>query len=161
MKKKYWVILLVVFSIMNLTLFSCSKDNDDVENGIDSGFTINNNSVDKILSAVCEEQHLQEENWVSFGANFLYEGSITPLEIGVPFKSFSQLKAGQELIEYVDFISYNYYEKSYEAEGSMKVKNITNSSITLQFTNFSFIISYGSQRGKEYLINGSITYDFN
>ena len=160
MKKFFKLSLMTIVAFFATIAVSCSKD-DDINGDNNSGLKFNNTSVGKILSAVCEEGHLQGEYWISFSSNFFYDGSVTPFDITVPIKSVSQLKEGQELTNKVDLIVFDYYQKSYEAEGSLKVKKITNSGITLQFKNFSFIISHGSQVGQEYVVNGLITYDLN
>lgn len=47
-----------------------------------------------------------------------------------------------------------------DIDGSVKVKSINGSKIILQFSNFSFIKSQGSNK-QTYVFNGSVTYNIN
>ena len=168
---------MALFAILALTVVSCSKDDDnDVEGGSSSSATlkINGTEISSLLSAVCEEGHLLGEYWISFGSIFTYKKDMVDFSITVPFNSFSQLKEGQELIAYIEVSGFYVLSGQNDSnigfgggsprfndiEGSVKVQKLTKSTVTLKFSNFSFTKSRGSDEQK-YIMNGTITYDFN
>ena len=164
---------MALFSVIVTSLASCSKDEGEIESGTLTDFKINDTKISKLLTANCEEGHLMGEYWVSFGSQFYYEDDMVYMEVSVPFKSFSQLKSGQELIDYIDIagfyvllgpnnsnIGFGGSSARYnDLEGSVKVKSLNNKTVTLQFSNFSFNKSQGDE--KKFVFSGSITYNFN
>ncbi|MCH5247456.1 MAG: hypothetical protein J1E99_04790 [Muribaculaceae bacterium] len=177
MKKYLRISFMALFAMIALTVISCSKDDDnDVEGGGSSSATIkiNGTEISSLLSAVCEEGHLSGEYWVSFSSTFYYKKDMVNLELSVPFNSFSQLKEGQELINYIDISGFYVLSGQNDSnigfgggsprfndiEGSVKVQKITNSAVTLKFSNFSFTKSRGSDE-QDYTMNGIVTYNLN
>lgn len=168
---------MALFAMLALTIVSCSKDDDNnVEGGGSSSDTlkINGAGISSLLSAVCEEGHFSGDYWVSFGSMFYYKNDMINFEISVPFNSYSQIKEGQELIDYIDvegFYVLNGQNDSNigfgggsprfnDIEGSVKVQKLTKKTVTLKFSNFSFTKSRGSDE-QDYTMNGTIEYEFN
>ena len=147
---------------------------DNGSTSTSSVLKINGTEISRLLSAVCEEGHFYGEYWVSFGSIFYYKNDMVDLQISVPFKSFSQLKEGQELIKYIDISGFYVLNgegdsnigsgggspRFHDIDGSVKVQELTASTVTLKFSNFSFTKERGNEEN-EYIFNGTVTYDFN
>ncbi|MCH5218615.1 MAG: hypothetical protein J1F07_08755 [Muribaculaceae bacterium] len=147
---------------------------DDNSSITSSTLKINGTEISRLLSTSCEENHFAGEYWVAFGSNFYYINDMVSFEIDVPFKSISQLKEGQELIDYINisgfFVLLGQNDSNigfaggsprfHDIDGSVKVQKLTSSTVTLKFSNFSFTKERGNEE-IEYKFNGSMTYDIN
>ena len=180
MKKYLRFSFMAFFAILAFTAVSCSKDDDNIVEGGGSSssssasFTINGTGISSLLSAVCEEGHFSGEYWVSFSSTFYYKKDMVNFEMSVPFNSYSQLKEGQELIDYIDVEGFYVLSGQNDSnigfggggprfnniEGSVKVQKLTKSAVTLKFSNFSFTKIRGSNE-QRYIMNGTIEYEFN
>lgn len=176
MKKFIRFPLMAICIIAAIIVVSCSKDdeNDGYVSSSSTSLKINGTQIGDIKSAVCDEAHFQGEYWVSFGTYFYFMKDLVDFAITVPVNSVSQLKRGEELVDYIETCSFYVLlgdgdsnigfgggnPRFKDLEGSVKVKEINSSSVTLQFSNFSFIKVSGSDE-KEYTFNGTVKYDIN
>lgn len=162
MKKYSWITLISLFSIFTFSLVSCDKDKDEGVSEMGTGignspdFTINNKQYN-ILFASCHEYDGDDGGTIFF-ADVYYEGELVNFELDLNLKKLSQLKEGMELINMVKEIQFYMYMSIYKATGSVKVKEITGSTITLQFNNFTFLSDVHNRY--KYVINGPVTYDY-
>lgn len=147
---------------------------DNGSSSTSSTLKINGTEISKLLGAVCEELHFDGDYWITFGSKLYYKNDQIIFQVEVPFKSFSQLKEGQELIDYVEISAFYVVlgqnnsdigfgggsPRFHDFDGSVKIQKITSSTVTLKFSNFSFTKERGNEEN-EYTINGTVTYDFN
>lgn len=166
---------MAVFSILAMSLVSCGKDDNDGDVSYSSSsLKINGKQIGKTMMSVCEEEYLQGDYWISFDTEFYFGKDLVVFEISVPINSVSQLKNGDELIDALNVEAFYVLmgdgdssigfgggsPRFNDLEGSVKVKSISSSSVTLQFSNFSFTKGRGSD-GTEYTFNGTVKYDIN
>ena len=165
---------MAVIAVLAMSLVSCSKDDADDVSSSSSSLQINGKHIGDTMVAVCEEGHLQGEYWVSFDTEFYFMNDLVDFEISVPVNSVLQLNKGEELIDHLDVDAFHVLMGNDDSnigfgggsprfddfEGSVKVKSISGSSVTLQFSDFSFTKGRGSNATK-YTFNGTLKYRIN
>ena len=166
------LLILICAVVMAVSVVGCSKDDNDGDvSSSSSSLKINGKHIGDTMMAVCEERHLQGEYWVSFDTEFYFMNDLVDFEISVPVNSVLQLNKGDELIDLLDVEAFHVLMGNDDSnigfgggsprfddfEGSVKVKSISGSSVTLQFSNFSFAKESGSDETK-YTFNGTVKY---
>lgn len=159
----------ILFSVILSTLsFSCSVEDDDPSGG-SSTLTINNQKIGKIYNAQCIDRSYSEmlggDQTTIFETQFEYDEELTILSIEWDLKR-SELRNGMDLMdnnEYPDVtfrgvMSIEIGAEYEDFDGKVIVQSISDTSVTLKYSNFSFYKSLGR---KTYTINGTMTYNLN
>lgn len=161
-----FALLLFIVTISFLS-FSCSNGNEEPVGS--SSLTINDRKIGKVYNAQCIDRHYSEmlggDYTTVFEMQFEYDQELTIFSIEWPIKT-SQLREGMDLLnedepESVTFRGVMSIEVGVDYEdfeGKVIVQSISSESVTLKYSNFTFLKSSGH---KSYAINGTMTYNLN
>lgn len=171
---KRFSLFLITLASLTVSFSSCSNDSDDdiVEPGTTSSLTFNDVKAGKMLNTVCEitsyPSSLGGGKELTLDATFIFGDEWMAFDLAVPtITSISQLEKGIELAD--DIVIYKYFpfnsafigHERYEVmSGNATVEKVSNSDVTVKFSNFTFLRELGSDE-ETFTVNGTISYTIN